>query len=141
METQINILVTAEKLNVSACIDWVSSPNCGGIDVFIGTVRNATKGKKVLRLEFEAYISMAESEMKKIATTIFEKWAIEKILIHHAIGTLHIGEIPVVIAVASAHRDNAFEACRFAIDTLKQTVPIWKKEFFEDGAVWVAAHP
>ena len=117
------------------------SPECGGIDVFIGTVRNNTKGKPVTRLEFEAYEVMALREMEKIATTAFEKWPLQKVLIHHRTGVLQIGEIPVIIAVAAAHRGAAFDACRYIIDTLKQTVPIWKKEVFEDGEVWVAAHP
>lgn len=117
------------------------SPKAGGIDVFIGTVRNATKGKPVIRLEFEAYEPMAIAEMGKIAQQAFEKWPLYKVLIHHRTGVLDIGEVPVIIAVSAAHRDAAFEACRFIIDTLKQTVPIWKKEIFEDGEVWVAAHP
>jgi molybdopterin synthase catalytic subunit len=139
MNTQIKLSVTT--LNVQECIDWVMSPECGGVDVFIGTVRNATKGKPVVRLEFEAYDQMAISEMKKIAQQALAKWPIQRLLIHHRTGVLQIGEIPVVIAVAAAHRDAAFEACRYIIDTLKQTVPIWKKEIFEDGEVWVAAHP
>lgn len=117
------------------------APESGGIDVFIGTVRNLTKGKKVLRLEFEAYEPMAIAEMQKIANQAFEKWPVQKILIHHQIGTLEIGEIPVIIAVSAAHRAAAFDACRYIIDTLKQTVPIWKKEVFDDGEVWVAATP
>jgi molybdopterin synthase catalytic subunit len=117
------------------------SPQSGGIDIFIGTVRDTTKGKIVLRLEFEAYEPMALKEMEKIAEQAFEKWQVQKLLIHHRTGPLEVGEIPVVIAVSCAHRDAAFEACRYVIDTLKQTVPIWKKEIFEDGEVWVAAHP
>ena len=128
-------------MNIGACIDWVMSPECGGINVFIGTVRNETKGKKVIRLEFEAYESMAISEMNKIAEDVFKKWPVQKILIHHRTGVLLPGEVPVVIVVAAAHRDTAFTACRYMIDTLKQTVPIWKKEVFEDGEVWVAGHP
>jgi molybdopterin synthase catalytic subunit len=139
METKIKIALST--LNIQDCTDWVMSPDCGGIDVFIGTVRNATKGKTVLRLEFEAYEKMAVAEMEKIACQAFDKWPVQKILIHHRIGVLQVGEIPVIIAVAAAHRDAAFDACRYIIDTLKQTVPIWKKEIFEDGEVWVAAHP
>ena len=109
--------------------------------MFIGTVRNATKGKAVIRLEFEAYEVMAVSEMEKIASQAAENWPVQKILIHHRTGILEVGEVPVIIAVSAAHRAAAFDACRFIIDTLKQTVPIWKKEFFEDGEVWVGAHP
>lgn len=133
--------ISAAPLDIVYCIDKVRSPQSGGIDVFIGTVRDATKGKKVLRLEFEAYEKMAVSEMQKIADAACERWQLHGMVIHHRTGVLEVGEIPVVIAVAAAHRDAAFEACRYAIDTLKQTVPIWKKEVFEDGEVWVAAHP
>ena len=139
MQTEIKI--SSETLNLQACIEWVILPESGGIDVFIGTVRNATKGKAVLRLEFEAYEKMALVEMEKIAAQAIQKWPVQKLLIHHRTGILSVGEVPVIIAVSAAHRDAAFEACRYVIDTLKQTVPIWKKEIFEDGEVWVAAHP
>jgi molybdopterin synthase catalytic subunit len=139
MNTQI--IISGKTLNIQSCIDWVMTPQSGGIDVFIGTVRDSTKGKKVLRLEFEAYGAMAIKEMEKIAVQAFEKWPVQKLLIHHRTGTLQVGEVPVIIAVSCAHRDAAFEACRFVIDILKQTVPIWKKEIFEDGETWVAAHP
>ena len=137
----IDIKISVDPLQIQSCIDWVMSPGCGGINVFIGSVRNVTKGKKVVRLEFEAYQSMAMSEMNKIAEDVLNKWPVQKILIHHRTGILQTGEVPVIIAVAAAHRDTAFDACRYTIDTLKQTVPIWKKEVFEDGEIWVAAHP
>ena len=138
---KIDIQILAVPLDVAACVNWVMAPESGGIDVFIGTVRNATKGKEVVRLEFEAYLKMAMKEMEKIAHQTIEKWRVNKILIHHRTGSLAVGEIPVIIAVAAAHRAAAFDACRYAIDTLKETVPIWKKEIFHDGEVWVAAHP
>jgi len=136
-----NIQIFSSPLNIQSSIDWIMSPESGGIDVFIGTVRNATKGKKVIRLEFEAYEPMAIAEMEKIARQAYEKWPVQKVLIHHRTGVLDVGEVPVVIAVSAAHRAAAFDACRYIIDTLKQTVPIWKKEIFEDGEIWVAAHP
>ncbi|WP_245845556.1 molybdenum cofactor biosynthesis protein MoaE [Mucilaginibacter xinganensis] len=139
MITDIQIFDTA--LQIQSAINWIMSPESGGIDVFIGTVRNATKGKKVIRLEFEAYEPMALAEMKKIAQVAFDKWPVQKVLVHHRTGVLEVGEVPVIIAVSAAHRAAAFDACRYIIDTLKQTVPIWKKEIFEDGEVWVAAHP
>ena len=137
----IDIKINSETLNLSECVDKVLSPQAGGIDVFIGTVRDHTKGKKVIRLEFEAYEKMALSEMQKIADEMMKQWSLHHILIHHRVGVLQIGEVPVIIAVSASHRDAAFDACRYAIDTLKQTVPIWKKEVFEDGEEWVAAHP
>ena len=135
------LAITNEPIHVQQCIDAVLSPQSGGIDVFIGTVRDATKDKKVLRLEFEAYESMALSELQKIVADVRIKWPVHKIVIHHRTGVLYAGDVAVVIAVSAAHRDAAFEACRYAIDRLKQTVPIWKKEVFENGEVWVAAHP
>ena len=113
----------------------------GGHVIFIGTVRNHTSDKAVLHLIFEAYGPMAVKEMRKIAVKAIEKFNIIHIAIHHRTGKLAIGEIPVIIAVSSAHRTEAFLACEYCIDTLKETVPIWKKEYFEDGEVWVAAHP
>ncbi len=137
----IDIQLSTEPLDISHCINLVQSPECGGIDVFIGTVRSQTKGKQVVQLEFEAYERMAVKEMRKIAEEAMSKWPVHKIAVHHRTGVLQIGEVPVVIAVSAAHRDAAFHACRYIIDTLKQTVPIWKKEVFEDGEVWVSAHP
>jgi molybdopterin synthase catalytic subunit len=137
----IDLKISNEPLHIQSCVDWVMADASGGIDVFIGTVRNITKGKKVVRLEFEAYESMALSEMSKIAEEVKTKWPVNKILIHHRVGILKVGEVPVVIAVSATHRNAAFDACRYTIDTLKQTVPIWKKEVFEDGEEWVAAHP
>ena len=138
---EIQLTISPKALDIQSCIEWVMSPQSGGIDVFIGTVRDSTKGKRVVRLEFEAYEPMALKEMEKIAAQAIDKWPVQKLLIHHRTGVLEVGEVPVIIAVSCAHRDAAFEACRFVIDTLKQTVPIWKKEIFEDGEVWVAAHP
>lgn len=137
----IEIKLLESPLDIAQCIASVASDNAGGIDVFIGTVRNFTKGRRVLRLEFEAYEPMAIAEMAKIAREAEALFAVDRIAIHHRLGMLGIGETAVVIAVSTPHRHAAFDACRYAIDTLKQTVPIWKKEFFEDGEVWVAAHP
>jgi molybdopterin synthase catalytic subunit len=137
----IDINLSCSPLDLQACTSFVASPAAGGIDIFVGTVRNSTKGKEVYRLEFAAYESMAIREMQKIAEEAIDKYQVLNIAVHHRIGTLNIGEIPVIIAVSAAHRAAAFDACRFIIDTLKQTVPIWKKEIFADGEVWVNAHP
>ncbi len=137
----IDIQLLETPLAPQACIEAVASDRTGGTAVFIGTVRNHTRGRDVLRLEFEAYAPMAVSEMRKIAEAAQQRWQAEHISIHHRVGVLQIGEIAVIIAVATPHRQAAFEACQYAIDTLKETVPIWKKEIFTDGEVWVAAHP
>ena len=109
--------------------------------MFIGTVRDSTKGRTVKHLEYEAYESMAVKEMQKIVDEAFKKWPVQNILIHHRTGILKPGETAVVIAVSAAHRDAAFDACRYIIETLKKTVPIWKKEVFEDGEEWVSPNP
>ena len=141
MENKIFIKLTESELSLSECYEFVQDNGCGGLAVFVGTVRNNTKNKGVIKLEFSAYDPMAIKEMKVIAKKAKEMFGLEKIAIHHAVGSLDIGQVPVIIAVSSPHREAAFKACQFAIDTLKETVPIWKKEYFEDGEVWVNAHP
>jgi len=136
-----SIKITSEKLDLHECYNFVTDDSCGGISAFVGTVRNDTKGKEVQQLDFSTYKPMALKEMQKVADLALEKYPIEKIAIHHAEGLLQIGEVPVIITTSSKHRKAAFDACQFAIDTLKETVPIWKKEHFSDGEVWVNAHP
>jgi molybdopterin synthase catalytic subunit len=137
----IEIKLLSTPLSIFDAETFVESPDTGGAVVFIGTVRNKTQAKPVVRLEFEAYEPMALSEMRKIAEQALAQFAVTKIAIHHRVGVLDIGEVAVVIAVSAPHRGAAFDACEYCIDTLKLTVPIWKKEVFEDGEVWVAAHP
>jgi len=141
MQGNSSIKITSDKLNIQNCYDFVQDASCGGIALFVGTVRNRTQDKSVTLLDFSTYQAMAIKEMKTIADKALQDFDILKIAIHHAEGELHIGDIPVIIAVSSPHRKAAFEACQFAIDTLKETVPIWKKEHFEDGQVWVNSTP
>ena len=136
-----SIKITSKKLNLQECYAFVEDATCGGIAVFVGTVRNDTQGKEVLQLDFSTYKPMAIKEMQKIADLALEKFDIKKIAIHHAEGMLQIGAVPVIITASAKHRKAAFLACEFAIDTLKETVPIWKKEHFSDEEVWVNAHP
>jgi molybdopterin synthase catalytic subunit len=138
MEHWISI---ADNITVQQAVDFVQSPASGGIVTFTGTVRNQTQQKPVQKLFFECYEPMALLEMEKIVLAAKEKWNVQRMAMLHVQGEKLPGEVVVVIAVAAPHRAAAFEACQFAIDTLKETVPIWKKEFFEDGEVWVAAHP
>ncbi len=135
------IKLTNTVINVNEVIEFTRSDHAGAIDVFIGTVRNKTANKTVTKLDFEAYEPMAVKELEKIADEAKSRWPIIELAIVHRLGVLNLGDIPVIIAVSTPHRKDAFEACRFIIDTLKRTVPIWKKEIFEDGEVWVAAHP
>ncbi len=135
------IEITDKPIDVLKVIEAASLHEAGAINTFIGTVRNQTSGKTVLRLEFEAYEPMAVSEIKKIADHANETWNLLGYAVSHRIGILLPGDIAVVIAVSTPHRKASFEACQFIIDNLKQTVPIWKREFFEDGDQWVSAHP
>jgi len=135
------IHLTQDPLDTDKVVSLVCRADLGGVNVFIDEDRDQTKGKKVLRLEYEAYEPMAVAEMTKIANMVTEQWPQAMIAIHHRVGILQIGDAAVVIAVATPHRDQAFAACKFAIDTLKEQVPIWKKEIFEDGEQWVSANP
>ena len=120
---------------------FLPNEESGAVVYFVGYVRGATKGRLVSYLEFESYDQMAISEMDKIIHTASKRWPIIKAMICHAKGIVQVGELAVIVGVACGHRKEAFEACAYMIDTLKVTVPIWKREFFEDGAVWVSAHP
>lgn len=131
------IKIVTEPIHPLEILASVQDPTAGAIDIFIGTTRNHSHGKSVLALEYEAYSPMALKMMYRIADEARAKYGITKISIVHRIGRLEVGEASVVIAVSSAHRREAFEACRFAIDALKTAVPIWKKEFFPDGESWV----
>lgn len=136
----IEIKILNEPLDYAACIHRASDETCGGMVVFTGLVRSTTKGRKVVRLEYECYESMALKELRKIGDYIVRSWTVKNIVIHHRVGVLNITDTAVIVAVSAPHREAAFEACQYAIDTLKQTVPIWKKEVFADGEEWVSAH-
>lgn len=131
------IQIIDKNIDVVELLASVSVPEAGGIDMFLGTTRNHSKGKKVIRLEYEAYSPMALRMMSEIESEIRKRWNIQKISIVHRIGVVPVMEASVAIVVSAAHRKEAFEACRYAIDELKKRVPIWKKEIFEDGEVWV----
>lgn len=135
------ISITTDPIDVAAALKSIESEQAGAIDLFLGVVRDNTEERSVNRLEYEAYDRMAISEMEKIADQAHQRWPILRYTIIHRKGTLQIGEIAVLIGVATAHRADAFEACRYIIDTIKKTVPIWKKEVFTDGEEWVNAHP
>jgi molybdopterin synthase catalytic subunit len=133
--------ITDKPIDVHKIIKAVESDDAGALNVFIGTVRSKTSGKKVVRLDYEAYEPMAKKEIEKIVQLATKKWGIKKWAVSHRVGTLTVGEVAVVVAISTAHRKESFEACQFIINSLKQTVPIWKKEIFEDGEEWVSAHP
>jgi molybdopterin synthase catalytic subunit len=125
-----------QPINAREIAESVKAPEDGAVVVFDGIVRNSFKGKRTLYLEYEAYEPMAYAKMREIGAQIRARFPIHRLAIWHRLGRLEIGETSVLIAVSSAHRREAFEACRYAIDTLKRAVPIWKKEYFVGGAVW-----
>lgn len=124
-------------LSPEACLAAVRRSNSGGIALFIGCVRDHSEGHDVVRLEYEAYVPMAEKKLQQVIDEARERWPVQGMAIQHRLGRLEIGEDAVVIAVSCPHRGEAFEACRYAIDRIKEIVPIWKKEYSESGAVWV----
>ena len=126
-----------DPIRVDELLAAVASEGDGAVTLFLGTVRNRNQGRNVTHLEYHAYPEMALRQMRRIAEETAERFAASSVGIIHRTGSLQLGEASVAIAVATPHRAQAFEACRFAIDTLKARVPIWKKEFFEGGEVWI----
>ncbi len=129
--------VTDEPLSLEAAVAEVADERAGGIATFTGTVRRQSRGREVTHLEYEAYAEMAEDVMEKLAAELQERHELRAVAIHHRVGRLEIGEASVVIAVSAPHRQAALDACREAIDTLKETVPLWKKEVYEGGEEWI----
>ena len=130
-------LLSEQPLSLDEAVREVASDEAGAIATFSGTTRAHSRGREVVRLEYEAYEGMAEEEMARIAAELKERYALVEVAIHHRVGVVAIGETSVVIAVSAAHRGDALAACRDAIDTLKQTVPLWKKEIYVGGEEWI----
>jgi molybdopterin synthase catalytic subunit len=131
----------AAPLSMDTLLQEVRDAECGGVVTFTGVVRSHSRGQQIDHLEYESYVPMAEQEMRAIFEQVRQRWPRVRLAMAHRVGRLEIGDAAVMIAAAAPHRGDAFEACRFVIDTLKQTVPIWKKEFAEDGACWVEENP
>jgi len=129
--------IVEEEISLPSVLKVVEDETTGAVVTFIGWVRNHTEGKRVLALEYEAYKDMAERKLTEIGAEIEQKWNLNRVAIVHRVGHLKVGETSVVIAVAAPHRAEAFEACRYAIDRIKEIVPIWKKDIYEDGERWV----
>ena len=129
--------LTREPIDIQKTVESIQKPEDGAVVVFDGAVRNHSKDKSVRYLEYDAYESMAIKKLEEVGVRARSRYAIRDIAIVHRLGRLDVGECSVAIVVASAHRGPAFEACRFAIDTIKEIVPIWKKEFYENGEVWI----
>lgn len=132
--------ISGQPLDTGAVVNRVLGPDVGGIVTFVGTVRDASRGHTIRHLEYEAYADMAEREMEKICDEAAAQWPGARVAVAHRVGHLPIGEIAVVVVAAAPHRAEAFAACRYTIDTLKQRVPIWKKEFSTGGEYWVEDH-
>jgi molybdopterin synthase catalytic subunit len=141
MQTTERAALVRRPIDSVAIAEAIKQPDDGALVVFDGIVRNQTRGRRTLYLEYTAYEPMALRQMEQLAGLALANFAIRDVWLIHRLGRLAIGETSVYIAVASAHRAAAFDACRWVIDTLKKTVPIWKKEFFEDGAVWADGEP
>ena len=133
--------VDAAPLSLDALVREVSGPEMGGLVTFTGVVRNHARGESIDHLEYEAYAPMAEKELRKIVAAAAERWPHVRVAVSHRVGRLAIGDAAVMIAAAGPHRAEAFEACRFTIDQLKKSVPIWKKEFATSGSYWVEENP
>ena len=129
--------VTDKPINLQELVDCVTDPEAGAIATFIGTTRNNNEGRKVIALDYEAYPEMAEKELTRLGEEARRKWQICRMAIVHRVGPVQIMEPSVMIAVSAAHREAAFAACRFAIEEIKKTVPIWKKEVYEGGEIWI----
>ncbi|MGH3056140.1 MAG: molybdenum cofactor biosynthesis protein MoaE [Gaiellaceae bacterium] len=131
--------IVEHPIDAAAVTAAVAEAATGATVTFIGTTRDHNDGRRVTQLEYEAYPEMAIAEMRKIGATAQQRWSVARVAIVHRIGVVPIGEASVVIAVSAAHRKAAFEACHFAIDRLKEVVPIWKKEHFEGGEIWIGS--
>jgi len=129
-------LLVRERIDTEEVVAQLKAPEDGAVVVFDGFVRNNFKGQRTLYLEYESYETMAYAKIREIGAEIHQKFPIHRVGIVHRLGRLEIGETSVVVVITSAHRAAAFDACRYAIDTLKRVVPIWKKEYFAGGAVW-----
>ena len=139
--TRSRVQLTSERIDAAGLAERMKRAEDGAVVVFEGIVRDNSRGRRTLYLDYEAYEEMARKQLEELAAQALEKFKVREVAVAHRLGRLQIGETSVAIVVSSAHRAAAFDACRWMIDTLKQTVPIWKKEHFEDGAVWADGEP
>lgn len=138
----MHLEITDQPIDVAAVLARVEDAGAGAVNAFVGTVRNQNTGRRVVRLHYEAYDSMALRQLEHVVNQARDKWPmLRQAAVVHRKGTLAIGDVAVVVAVSTPHRAESFAACEFIIDTLKQVATIWKKEEYEDGSVWLAAHP
>ena len=129
--------VTEGPIDVQALVDWAGDPGAGAVQSFVGTVRDSKQGRRVVRIDYEAYAPMAVKVLRRIGEETLGRWPVCRAALVHRVGRLEIGEASLALVVSTPHRAEGFEALRYAIESVKRDVPIWKKEIFEDGAVWV----
>lgn len=134
-------LITREPLNPERLVEAVRRDESGAVVLFYGVVRNHNDGRPVRRLEYDAYERMAEKKLREVADETKRRFAVDDIAIAHRIGPLEIGQTSLLVAVSSAHRAEAFEAAHYCVDRIKQVVPVWKKEVWDDGSAWLEGHP
>ena len=131
------IIITEAELDIESLTNSILGDENGAVNTFLGVTRNSTAGRAVIKLEYECYLPMAQKTLEAIRIEALEKWEVSSIAIGHRIGNLGVGETSLVVAVSGPHRSPVFEVCKYIVDRIKEVVPIWKKEFFQDGAVWV----
>ena len=133
--------ITRKPIDAAAVLASVADRSAGGTVLFVGTVRDVSEGKRVRGLEYQVYREMAEKRMRAIEEEVRERWPVRKLAMVHREGRLKVGEVSVAVAVSCEHRAEAFDACRYAIDRVKTSLPLWKKELAKDGAAWVSGVP
>ena len=142
MTMKNRVRITSEPIDPATVLENVRDASSGGTVIFLGTIRNRNEGKSVEGLEYEVYRAMAEKRMMELESVVKAKWHVKKVFMVHRYGRLKVGEVSVAVAVSSEHRAEAFEACRFAIDTIKKTLPLWKKEKLKSGSeAWTKGEP
>jgi molybdopterin synthase catalytic subunit len=139
IETRIHLNINHKQLNINDSINFVTNNSSGAIAIFLGNTRDSNLGRSVKFLEYEAYEPMADKKLLQIAQEMLQKWGINKVSIQHRTGKVALGETSLVVAVSSEHRKEAFSACEYSIIRIKEIVPIWKKEYYEDGEIWIGA--
>lgn len=135
--TNVSVKIGPEPISLEALVQFATLPECGAVATFLGTVRNENEGHPVSQIHYTAFQELAEKECAKIAAAALERWPVKRVAIQHRLGMLTPPEASIAIAVSSPHRADALEACRYLIEEIKKTVPIWKEEFTDEGKIWI----
>ena len=138
-ESRIHVVISEQELKLNDSIKFVADKTCGATATFLGSTRDNNLGRQVKFLEYEAYEPMADRKLSQIAHEMIDNWEINKVSIQHRVGRVPLGNASLVVSVSSKHRKDAFSACEFSINRIKEIVPIWKKEYYEDGEIWIGS--